>query len=154
MAVNEQGAPGLDDQICLALYTASRALTARYRTLLAPLGLTYPQYLAMVALWEDGPQSVARLGERLYLDSGTLSPLLRRLESTGLVTRTRSADDERSVVIALTDRGSALRADAATVPEAICLSTGLDVDALVALQKQIVALAESVRTTTQSLQTV
>ena len=148
MELLERPAPGLDDQICLALYTASRALTSRYRTLLAPLGLTYPQYLAMVALWEDGPQSVARLGERLYLDSGTLSPLLRRLESTGLVTRTRSADDERSVTIALTERGSGLRADAAGVPDAICASTGLDVESLMALQKQIVALADSVRATT------
>jgi DNA-binding MarR family transcriptional regulator len=152
MATTEQAAPGLDDQICLALYTASRALTARYRSLLAPLGLTYPQYLAMVALWEDGPQSVARLGERLYLDSGTLSPLLRRLESTGLVSRTRSTDDERSVIVSLTERGNDLRSDAAGVPEAICLSTGLDVDTLVTLQKQIVALADSVRTTTQALQ--
>jgi len=148
MATLERQAPGLDDQICLALYTASRALTSRYRGLLAPLGLTYPQYLAMVALWEDGPQSVARLGERLYLDSGTLSPLLRRLETSGLITRTRSADDERSVIIALTHDGDRLRSEAAGVPDAICASTGLDVESLMELQKQIVALADSVRATT------
>ena len=139
--------PAIDDQICFALYAASRALTTRYRELLAPLDLTYPQYLAMVVLWEGSEVSVARLGERLFLDSGTLSPLLRRLEIRGLVFRTRSATDERSVLVSLTADGEALRARAAGIPEAICESTGLDVDTLVALQQQVVALGDSVRAT-------
>ena len=139
--------PAIDDQICFALYAASRALTTRYRELLAPLDLTYPQYLAMVVLWEGNEVSVARLGERLFLDSGTLSPLLRRLESRGLVSRSRSTSDERSVLVGLTADGDALRARAAGIPEAICESTGLDVASLVALQQQVVALGDSVRAT-------
>jgi DNA-binding MarR family transcriptional regulator len=143
----EQQVPAIDDQICFALYAASRALTTRYRELLAPLELTYPQYLAMVVLWEGSEVSVARLGERLYLDSGTLSPLLRRLEARGLVARTRSTADERSVIVSLTLDGQALRAQAAGIPAAICESTGLDVESLVALQHQVVALGDSVRAT-------
>jgi len=142
-----QQVPAIDDQICFALYAASRALTTRYRELLAPLDLTYPQYLAMVVLWEGNEVSVARLGERLFLDSGTLSPLLRRLESRGLVSRSRSTSDERSVLVGLTADGDALRARAAGIPEAICESTGLDVASLVALQQQVVALGDSVRAT-------
>ena len=142
-----QQVPAIDDQICFALYAASRALTTRYRELLAPLDLTYPQYLAMVVLWEGNEVSVARLGERLFLDSGTLSPLLRRLESRGLVSRSRSTSDERSVLVSLTADGDALRARAAGIPEAICESTGLDVASLVALQQQVVALGDSVRAT-------
>jgi len=142
-----QQVPAVDDQICFALYAASRALTTRYRELLAPLDLTYPQYLAMVVLWEGNEVSVARLGERLFLDSGTLSPLLRRLESRGLVSRSRSTSDERSVLVSLTADGDALRARAAGIPEAICESTGLDVASLVALQQQVVALGDSVRAT-------
>ena len=143
----QQQVPAIDDQICFALYAASRALTTRYRELLAPLDLTYPQYLAMVVLWEGRQISVAQLGERLYLDSGTLSPLLRRLEARGLVSRTRSSTDERSVLVNLTDAGNGLRAQAAGIPQAICESTGLDVASLVALQQQVVALGASVRAT-------
>ena len=99
----------LDDQLCFALYAASRAVTARYRPMLDVLGLTYPQYLVMMLLWETDHQTVGQLGSRLALDSGTLSPLLKRLTAAGLVTRHRRVEDERSVSIALTDEGRALR---------------------------------------------
>src|SRR4051794_37434353 len=95
----ESSSPLLDDRLCLALYNASRAMTARYRPLLDALGLTYPQYLVMVTLWEDGESSVRHIGERLRLDSGTLSPLIGRLEAAGLVARRRAASDQRSVLI-------------------------------------------------------
>lgn len=137
--------PLLDEQICFALYSASRALTSHYRRLLAPLGLTYPQYLVLLVLWESGTVTVSQLGERLHLDSGTLSPLVRRLETLGLVTRARSGDDERVVEIALTAGGDALRAQAAEIPAEVCAATGLDPEAIAALQQQITALADSVR---------
>jgi DNA-binding MarR family transcriptional regulator len=110
----------LDNQVCFALYSASRLMTRAYRPLLEPLGLTYPQYLVMMVLWEaedagDHP-SVSALGERLLLDSGTLTPLLKRLEEGGLVTRERTASDERVVRIALTPAGIALREQAFAVP--------------------------------------
>ena len=98
----------LDDQLCFALYAASRAVTARYRPMLDEIGLTYPQYLVMMLLWESDHQTVGQLGSRLALDSGTLSPLLKRLTAAGLVTRHRRVEDERSVSIALTDKGREL----------------------------------------------
>ena len=116
----------LDDQLCFALYAASRAVTARYRPMLDALGLTYPQYLVMMLLWESDNQTVGQLGSRLALDSGTLSPLLKRLTAAGLVTRNRRAEDERSVAISLTDAGRALRQRAEEVSgEMIC---ALDLD--------------------------
>jgi DNA-binding MarR family transcriptional regulator len=139
---------GLNDQICFALYNASRALTSYYRVLLEPLGITYPQYLAILALGEFGPSGVAVLGDRLHLDSGTLSPLLKRLEAAGLVARERVAHDERSVEVSLTVEGQRLRERAADIPGLICASTGLDVADLVDLRQQIDALAASVRATT------
>jgi DNA-binding MarR family transcriptional regulator len=139
---------GLNDQICFALYNASRALTSYYRILLEPLGLTYPQYLAILALHEFGQSTVAGLGEKLHLDSGTLSPLLKRLEASGLVARERSVDDERSVSVSLTVEGRHLHDRAADIPDLICASTGLEVPDLVELRTQIDALAASVRTMT------
>ncbi|MFE2042170.1 MarR family winged helix-turn-helix transcriptional regulator [Streptomyces sp. NPDC059477] len=109
----------LDDQLCFALYAASRAVTARYRPLLDALGLTYPQYLTMLALWERDAVSVGALGTALQLESSTLSPLLKRLEANGLVRRERRAQDERSVVIRLTDAGARLRERARGVPVGI-----------------------------------
>ncbi len=135
----------LEEQICFALYSASRALTARYRELLEPLGITYPQYLTLLVLWETDTATVSTLGERLHLDSGTLSPLLRRLEESGLITRTRQPDDERVVLVGLTDAGRALQSRAASVPEAICASTGLSLEALGALRDQVTEVAETVR---------
>ncbi|MFA1540376.1 MarR family winged helix-turn-helix transcriptional regulator [Actinomadura monticuli] len=115
----------LDAQVCFALHAASRAFDARYRTELRPLGLTYPQYLVMLVLWEADGLTVKRLGERLRLDSGTLSPLLKRLETAGLVERRRSREDERSVSVHLTEAGAALRSRALDVPRRMLASTGL-----------------------------
>lgn len=106
----------LDAQLCFALYAASRAMTQAYQPLLLPLGLTYPQYLAMLVLWETDGISVKQLGARLQLDSGTLTPLLKRLEGSGLLQRCRSSDDERSVRLQLTPAGMALEALAADIP--------------------------------------
>lgn len=118
----------LDQQICFSLNAASRAFGGVYRVVLKDLGLTYPQYLVMLVLWEDGDLPVKRLGERLRLDSGTLSPLLKRLEAAGLVRRERSARDERSVEVRLTEEGEALRERALQVPQRIVAATGFDVD--------------------------
>jgi DNA-binding MarR family transcriptional regulator len=107
----------LDDQLCFALYAASRAVTARYRPMLEEIGLTYPQYLVMMLLWETDHQTVGQLGSRLALDSGTLSPLLKRLTAAGLVTRHRRVEDERSVSIALTEQGRALQDKAYRISE-------------------------------------
>lgn len=116
----------LDDQLCFALYAASRAVTARYRPLLDGIGLTYPQYLVMLVLWEEGRCTVTRIGRRLRLDSGTLSPLLKRLEAAGLVYRERDPHDERSVVIGLTRTGQGLRRRAARVPQRLAASLRID----------------------------
>ncbi|WP_406186441.1 MarR family winged helix-turn-helix transcriptional regulator [Streptomyces sp. NBC_01006] len=115
----ENGSLRLEDQLCFALYAASRAVTVRYRPLLDALGLTYPQYLVMLALWERDSLSVRDLGAALQLESSTLSPLLKRLEANGLVLRERRADDERSVAVRLTEAGAELQNRAHTVPLAI-----------------------------------
>ncbi|GGP32373.1 MarR family winged helix-turn-helix transcriptional regulator [Streptomyces melanogenes] len=125
----------LDHQVCFSLHAASRAFGGVYRDALKDLGLTYPQYLVMLVLWEHGPQPVKVIGERLRLDSGTLSPLLKRLETAGLVTRERSAEDERSVVVRLTEQGSDLRDRALPVPLKILSATGLSVPEVLALQQ-------------------
>jgi DNA-binding MarR family transcriptional regulator len=114
----------LDDQLCFALYAASRAVTARYRPMLEEIGLTYPQYLVMMLLWETDHQTVGQLGSRLALDSGTLSPLLKRLTAAGLVTRHRRVEDERSVSIALTEQGRALQDKAYRISEEMIGSIG------------------------------
>jgi DNA-binding MarR family transcriptional regulator len=118
-------APRLNRQVCFALYSASKAATAVYRPMLDELGLTYPQYLVMLVLWEDQPRSVRELGEELGLDSGTLSPLLKRLESLGLVERRRSAEDERRVEVFLTDAGTALSAKSSAIPQQLADAAGL-----------------------------
>ena len=127
----------LDRQICFALYAASRALTNRYRPLLEPLGLTYPQYLVMLVLWERGAVPVKELGSALQLDSGTLSPLLKRLQAAGLVERRRSTADERQVLVEPTAAGRALRERAASVPAGIVAATGLDLEALATLKRTL-----------------
>ena len=145
----EVAAIRLDDRLCLALYTASRAMTARYRPLLADLGLTYPQYLVMVLLWEDGACTVGQIGARLRLESSTLSPLLKRLEVMGLVTRTRDLDDERTVTVALTASGRALERGSLVVTAAVCDAAGLSLAEQAGLVKELRRLAleleESVR---------
>ncbi|ACL39198.1 transcriptional regulator, MarR family [Pseudarthrobacter chlorophenolicus A6] len=118
-------APRLDRQVCFALYSASRAATAVYRPVLEELGLTYPQYLVMLVLWEDEPRGVKDLGQELGLDSGTLSPLLKRLEALGLVERRRSGDDERRVAVHLTPAGKDLSSKAGAIPQRLADAAGL-----------------------------
>ncbi|QHE70549.1 MarR family winged helix-turn-helix transcriptional regulator [Rhodococcus sp. WAY2] len=123
----------LDRQVCFALAVANRAVLGVYRPILEPLGLTHPQYLVMLALWGTSPMSVKEIGSALQLDSPTLSPLLKRLESSGLLTRTRSADDERQLVVELTDAGKALRAQAEKVPPAVVEALGVELSELMEL---------------------
>lgn len=133
----------IDDQLCFALYAAQRAVTAAYRPLLADLGLTYPQYLTMLVLWERGEVPVKELAAALRLDYGTVSPLLKRLESAGLVRRERSAADERSVLLLLTEEGAALRERARRVPEELMRSTGLDAPEVARLRDELHRLART-----------
>jgi DNA-binding MarR family transcriptional regulator len=133
----------LDRQLCFALHAASRAATAVYRPVLDELGLTYPQYLAMLVLWERDGISVGDLGTRLQLDSGTLSPLLKRLEGLGLVERHRSPNDERRVVVDLTQSGRGLRERAVAVPRQLAAAAGLSLDELVQLRETLVRLTNS-----------
>jgi DNA-binding MarR family transcriptional regulator len=121
----DQGSLLLQDQLCFALYAASRSVTARYRPLLDELELTYPQYLVMLVLWEQQSASVRELGTALQLESSTLSPLLKRLEAAGLIRRQRRADDERSVTVSLTEAGARLQEKARAVPLAIGEAMGL-----------------------------
>ena len=127
----------LDQQICFSLNAASRAFGSVYRVLLKDLGLTYPQYLVMLVLWEHGELPVKALGQHLRLDSGTLSPLLKRLEAAGLVRRERSALDERSVHVHLTDEGAALREQALLVPRRIAAATGFDLGEITELRARL-----------------
>ncbi|MBN9431316.1 MAG: MarR family transcriptional regulator [Bosea sp.] len=126
--------------ICFALYSASHAFSRLYRPLLDPLGLTYPQFLAMVALWEKDDQTVGELGARLLLESNTLTPLLKRLESLGHVVRRRDTDDERQVRIRLTDSGRALEAEAREVPRCIGDALGMTAEEAEALTASVTAL--------------
>lgn len=132
---SEQAAPGvnmlaLDNQFCFALYSASHAMTKTYKPMLDKLGLTYPQYLVMLVLWEHDAILVKEIGARLFLDSGTLTPLLKRLEANGLVSRTRDPHDERQVRIALSDQGRALRIQAMDIPPQVLCASGQEVAAL------------------------
>jgi DNA-binding MarR family transcriptional regulator len=115
----------LDNQLCFAVYAAAQAFNATYKPLLEPLGLTYPQYLTMLVLWEEDGLTVSAIGERLGLDSGTLTPLLKRLETAGVVSRTRDDQDERQVRIALTAAGRSLRQKAKTIPPKLLCASGL-----------------------------
>ncbi|MEI4270394.1 MarR family transcriptional regulator [Klenkia sp. LSe6-5] len=134
----------LDDQLCFALYAASRAVTARYRPMLDRMGLTYPQYLVMMLLWETDGQTVGQLGSRLALDSGTLSPLLKRLTTAGLVTRHRRVDDERSVSIQLTEAGRALQSQALDVSAEMIGALGLTIAEFDHLKAELRALTDKV----------
>ncbi|HSK98318.1 MAG TPA: MarR family transcriptional regulator [Euzebyales bacterium] len=134
----------LEKQVCFALYSATRAVTQLYRPVLDALGLTYPQYLVMLVLWERGASTVKQLGQALDLDSGTLSPLLKRLEAHGYVRRERSTSDERSVLVHLTDAGAALRTRASSVPRRIAGATGLELVELEALRQNLARLTEIV----------
>lgn len=134
--------PGLLDFICFAVYSANHAFGRVYKPLLERLGLTYPQYLVLVTLWEEDGQTVGAIGQRLFLESNTLTPLLKRLEALGHVTRTRAAHDERQVVIRLTEQGRALRQLATEVPPCIVDAMGLDLGTVERLKDDLVDLRE------------
>lgn len=136
----------LEQQICFSLQAASRAFGGVYRVVLKDLGLTYPQYLAMLVLWEHGALPVKKIGEYLRLDSGTLSPLLKRLDAAGLVRRERSTDDERSVTVRLTEDGTALRERALQVPRRISAATGLGLDEINDLRTRLDRLTSALDT--------
>ena len=127
----------LDGQLCFALYSANLAMGKLYRQLLADLDLTYPQYLVMLVLWEGDGITVSELGERLFLDSATLTPLLKRLQAAGLVQRTRGIRDERQVIVTLTDEGRGLREKAGQVPVDVFCATGCEIDEVVGLKSQL-----------------
>jgi len=127
----------LDNQVCFALYSASLAMTKLYKPLLETIGLTYPQYLVMLVLWEQDGTTVSELGERLFLDSGTLTPLLKRLEAQGLVARLRDVQDERRVRITLTSEGRALRDKAEAIPQCVLQSSQCSLSELAALTGQL-----------------
>lgn len=127
----------LEEQVCFALAIASRSVIALYKPVLDPMGLTHPQYLVMLALWEHEPLSVKRLSDLLQLDPATLSPLLKRLEAAGLVRRERDPQDERSLSVSLTEKGRALREQALKVPPAVVARLGLDIEELLQLHKRL-----------------
>lgn len=132
----------LDNQLCYALYAAAHRMTKSYRPLLERLGLTYPQYLVLLVLWEKDGVTVSEIGKRLRLDSGTLTPVLKRLEGTGILVRTRRRSDEREVEIALTQRGTDLRADALAVRESVMCQLELSEPELRAMRKDLGRLIE------------
>lgn len=132
----------LDSQLCFALYSTSLAMSKVYRKLLRGLDLTYPQYLVMLVLWEGDEITVTDIGERLFLDSATLTPLLKRLEAAGLVTRQRAVDDERQVIVALTKQGRDLREQAQAVPHSIAAAAQCTLDEAQGMMKTLHALRE------------
>lgn len=132
----------LDNQLCFALYSASLAMTKLYKPLLEELGLTYPQYLALLALWEQDGLAVSDLGARLFLDSGTLTPLLKRLEAAGLVSRLRDAGDERRVLIRLTADGRRLKAKALRIPACVLQATQCDLAEVRRLTRELQTLRQ------------
>ena len=132
----------LDDQICFSLYATGLALNKVYRKLLARLGLTYPQYLVMMVLWERDDVSVSEIGERLHLDSATLTPLLKRLETQALLTRARATEDERQVIIRLTTPGRNLKMQAGEIPGAVFSATACSAEELTCIKTQLDTLRE------------
>lgn len=139
----QQSAPewlALDHQLCFALYSTSLAMTKLYKPLLEPFGITYPQYLVMLALWEQDGLSVSALGARLFLDSGTLTPLLKRLEATGLIQRIRDTQDERRVHIHLSAEGQSLKERAQPVPQHLACATQCDLLEIASLTQRLQTL--------------
>ena len=132
----------LDNQLCFAMYSTSLAMTKLYKPLLEELGLTYPQYLVMLVLWERDGLMVSELGERLYLDSGTLTPLLKRMETAGLVARIRAVDDERRVHISLTTAGRKLKTKAAKIPGCVMSATQCSIPELISMTQQMQSLRQ------------
>jgi len=137
------GVPQLDAQLCFALYSTSLAMSKLYRKLLRGLGLTYSQYLVMMVLWEKNQLTVSEVGERLFLDSATLTPLLKRMEAADLLTRTRAASDERQVIITLTPHGDALRHEAAKLPPSILQATQCTLDQVLGMKQELDQLRAS-----------
>jgi DNA-binding MarR family transcriptional regulator len=133
----------LDKQLCFALYSASLAMTKVYKPLLAPLGLTYPQYLVMLALWEHDGQSISALGDKLALDSGTLTPLLKRLQAQGRISRERDAQDERRVIVRLTPAGRQLKVEARRIPREIGRASGCELSEITDLTRQLTAVRDA-----------
>ena len=143
---SENAALLLNNQLCFALYSTSLAMTKLYKPLLAQLGLTYPQYVVMLVLWEGDGLMVSELGERLFLDSGTLTPLLKRLEASGLIVRSRDADDERRVRVRLTAAGKKLKVQAATIPDCILRASQCSLPEIISLTDQVKTLRERLTT--------
>ncbi len=133
----------LNEQLCFSLYTASHRIIRAYRPMLEPLGLTYVQYLVMLVLWEQTPRSVGELGARLHLDSGTLTPLLKRMEKAGFVVRERDSDDERRVLIFLTDEGRELRTKSAEISDSMLCHAELSKPEAMELRQRLMQLAET-----------
>jgi DNA-binding MarR family transcriptional regulator len=132
----------LGNQICFAVYSTAHAFNRFYKPLLDRLGLTYPQYLVMMVLWERDGVPVKDIGEKLFLDSGTLTPLLKRMEAADLIKRTRNTEDERQVLIALTPHGHALREQARAVPQAMLASSACSVGELFEMKNELIALRD------------
>jgi DNA-binding MarR family transcriptional regulator len=135
----------LDNQLCFAVYAAAHAFAATYKPLLEPLGLTYPQYLVMLVLWQEDGMTVSAIGRRLGLDSGTLTPLLKRLQAAGLLSRIRDAADERQVRITLTAPGRALKQKAKGIPQALLCASGMSLGEVAALRGKLESLAANLR---------
>jgi len=135
----------LDNQICFALYAASKEVIKQYKPFLDPLGLTYTQYIIMLVLWEKDDIYVKELGERLYLDSGTLTPVLKKMEIQGLIIRMRSHKDERNVSIRLTEKGAALKQQAIEIPQKLFCTTGLSIEQATSLHTQLKILLNALK---------
>jgi len=137
----------LDNQLCYALYAAAHRMTKSYRPMLERMGLTYPQYLVLLVLWESDGITVSEIGRRLRLDSGTLTPVLKRLESSGLLNRSRRQSDEREVEIALTDQGRSLRSEAVAVRQSVMCQLNMSEPEIQAMRADLNALIENLSTT-------
>ncbi|WP_088830641.1 MarR family winged helix-turn-helix transcriptional regulator [Paenibacillus tyrfis] len=134
----------LDNQLCFSLYACSRAISRMYRPLLDELGLTYPQYLVLLVLWEKEESTVKELSEILDLDSGTLTPMLKRMEAAGLVQRKRSSEDERVVIVRIADKGVALQHKAVCIPQALFASSGMTLEQMAELNRQVKAMMDHI----------
>jgi len=148
--MDNESALNLDNQLCFAVYACAREITKLYHPLLKQLGLTYTQYITLLVLWEERRATVKHLGKRLYLDSGTLTPLLKKLEQMGLITRTRDPQDERSVIVGLTENGAAMKEKVRDIPQQLFCQAGVAREEADALRKQIVAMLAKVQGMTSS----
>jgi len=140
---SDDSVPVLDEQLCFAIYSTSLAMSKVYRPLLSSLGITYPQYLVLIVLWQQDGVTVSQIGNQLFLDSATLTPLLKRMEEAGFISRERSARDERQVIISLTKAGQALREQAKQLSSSILCATQCSKEEALALKDQIVALRKN-----------